>query len=157
MAKILASFEIPEAVIHLESERDPGSMSEDDLNWCFGGSFKLLDAETKQSLLILPEASLLGLAVDLQRVVSELCEAGSASVRDKEGAFSLVFSLVNGRVHVADEFSDQAFEADVSELNHAVKQFVNGIVAALRKAFPQLEDNSNFVTLVEKLRFERIE
>jgi len=60
-------------------------MSNDDLEWVFGGEVDFVDAETQQPLLSL-EVPLLGFADDLSHLVSQLRTDGSYDIPDRYGS-----------------------------------------------------------------------
>ena len=119
---IQAQFQIPTETMLLERQRNPATMSEDDLLWCFGGTFSFIDAQSKKSELTL-SASLLGLAEDFSRVISQVTPGDDVTIVDREGTYALEFISKGEHVMVRKKYTSQSFDVERNQLIEALWEF----------------------------------
>jgi hypothetical protein len=125
-------------------------MSEDDLEWVFGGEVDFADAESQQPLLSL-EVPLLGFAGDLARLVGQLQVDGSCEIPDRYGSYRLIVTVHENKVNVRDVARGGAFQAERSQLMSAIGGFVESLKDSLIQLFPELSLNPEFNRLYQNI------
>jgi hypothetical protein len=154
-------FLIPQETVLLERERSPGTMSEDDLLWCFGGNVDFVDAESQQSRVAI-DVPLLGFAGDLAMLAGQLRTDGNYEVPDRYGGYVLTFIAKGGHVSVHSEGNvgvknappkaGPVFVSEAGQLFSAMGNFAYSVMGELLALFPELGANLEFHRLCNDIR-----
>jgi hypothetical protein len=156
MFKII--LQIPESPILRETEQPLETMSVDDLLWYFSAMINFCNASQEQSFLLIPETSLFSFLDDLSKIIQNFQVPNfvpDGMIEDLDGNFSILFSVVNERIHIKDAFLESEFTVNKADFIFEAKSFIARSMKEVENLFSDLIKNPNYQQLVAAIE-ERI-
>ena len=151
-------LQMPEPTILRETEQPLETMSVDDLLWCFSAMINFCNASQEQSFLLIPETSLFSFLDDLSKIIQNFqlpnCTP-EGMIEDLDGNFSILFSVVNERIHIKDAFLESEFTISKADFIFEAKLFIVHSMKEIENLFSDLIKNPNYQQLVAEIE-ERI-
>ncbi|MGA7953830.1 MAG: hypothetical protein WCA07_09965 [Gloeobacterales cyanobacterium] len=147
-------LQMPESPTLRETEQPLETMSVDDLLWYFSGMINFCNASQEQSFLLIPETSLFSFLDDLSKVVQNFQLPNftpEEMIEDLDGNFSLVFSVVNERIHIKDAFLESEFTVSKADFIFESKSFILRSLKQIENLFPNLIKNPKYQQLATDL------
>ena len=151
-------LQMPESPILRETEQPLETMSFDDLLWYFSVMINFCNASQEQSFLLIPETSLFSFLDDLSKIIQNFQLPNftpEGIIEDLDGNFSILFSVVNERIHIKDAFLESEFTVNKADFIFEAKSFIVHSMKEVENLFSGLIKNPNYQQLVTDIE-ERI-
>jgi hypothetical protein len=151
-------LQMPESPIIRETEQSLETMSVDDLLWYFSGMINFCNTSQEQSFLLIPETSLLSFLDNFSKIIQNFQLPNGTSegmVEDLDGNFSILFSMVNERIHIKDAFLESEFTVNKADFIFEAKSFIVRSMQEIENLFSDLIENPSYQQLATDIE-ERI-
>jgi len=155
-------LQMPESPIIRETEQSLETMSVDDLLWYFSGMINFCNTSQEQSFLLIPETSLLSFLDDFSKIIQNFQLPNGTPegmVEDLDGNFSILFSMVNERIHIKDAFLESEFTVNKADFIFEAKSFIVRSMQEIENLFSDLIENPSYQQLAtdieERIRWSR--
>lgn len=142
--------------VELERKRNMMDLSEQDLRLCFGARVDFIDEETGRELLKIEDTVIIGLAWELFDAFREALKSPDKEILvvDYYGTFSLTIKADGKieKVNLTERHQKKIIVITVDDFRIVFSKWIYEIDHDMQANFPGIQENPNYVKLINELK-----